>query len=194
MLYPLVRAIAWVVLHLRCRVSSQGTENIPNTGGVVICGNHINWFDPVLIAVTTKRPIHFMGKKELFKNPLLKFFFKHINAFPIDRQATTDLKSLKTAISLLKGGAVLGIFAQGTRMKDSEVKSAKAGTAMFALKSGASIVPAGITGTYKWFSKVEVKYGKPITLEQYDSKKLRHEVLDEVTETVVESINELLKQ
>ncbi|MDR1688440.1 MAG: hypothetical protein LBS21_07495, partial [Clostridiales bacterium] len=64
----------------------------------------------------------------------------------------------------------------------------------FALKSGACIVPAGITGTYKWFSKLNVKYGKPITLEEYDSKKLRHEVLDEITEIVVGSINELLKR
>lgn len=193
MLYYIVRFIAGMFLHIKCRIKIIGRENIPKEGGVIICSNHMDFFDPILIAVATKRPIHFMGKKELFKNPIGKFFFEHINAFPVDRN-TTDMKSYKQALTLLKDGNVMGIFAQGTRMKDADVKSAKSGTAMFSLKSGATVVPTGISGSYKWFSKINIEFGEPLSFEEYASKKIKHDTLDEVTDIIIKNINGILSR
>lgn len=193
MLYSFVRFIAWVFLHIKCRIKIIGRENIPETGGVIICCNHMDFFDPVLLAVSTKRPIHFMGKKELFKNPIGRVFFENINAFPVDR-GTADMKSFKKTLSLLNEGEAIGIFAQGTRIKEADVKSAKAGTAMFSLKTGSPVVPVGISGSYKWFSKINIEFGKPLTFEAYSSKKIKHETLDEVTDIIVKNINTILSR
>jgi 1-acyl-sn-glycerol-3-phosphate acyltransferase len=193
MLYPFIKAIAWFYIRLRCRVRAKGVENIPEAGGVILCSNHTDFFDPVVIATGIKRPVHFMAKKELFKNPVGKWFFKSINAFPVDR-GTTDLKSYKQTLALLKDGKVLGIFAQGTRIKEADVTAAKSGTAMFALKTGAVVVPVGISGNYKWFSKVYIEFGKPVNLDAYADTKIKRETLDEVTEIIVGGINEILNK
>lgn len=193
MLYPFVRFLVGLFIYIKCRINIVGHENIPETGGVIICSNHMDFLDPILIAAAVKRPIHFMGKKELFKNPIGRFFFEQINAFPVDR-GTTDMKSYKQALSLLKEGKVMGIFAQGTRMKDADVKSAKSGTAMFALKTGATVIPTGISGSYKWFSTINIEFGKPLTFEEYASKKIKHDTLDEVTEIIIKNINGILSR
>jgi len=191
MFYTIIKALAWVFIHIRCRITVTGADNIPKNGGVIICANHISFFDPVVVAVTTKRPVHFMAKKELFENRFLRFFFTRINAFPVDRKAS-DLQSYKKALSVLKDGRVLGIFAQGTRIADADMKAAKSGAAMFALKSGAAVIPAGITGSYKWFGKVNITFGRPLTFDEYASKKAKRETIDEVTDIIINNVNEIL--
>jgi len=193
MLYPFVRFIAWLFVHIKYRIRVTGRENIPETGGVILCSNHINFFDPIVIAVSIKRHVHFMGKKELFKNPLGRFFLGSIKAFPVER-GVADIKSFKAALSILKKGFVMGIFAQGTRLDEADISAAKSGTAMFAVKTGAAVVPVGVSGNYKWFSKVNVEFGKPLYFEEAASKKIKREALDGITDTIVREINEILSR
>jgi 1-acyl-sn-glycerol-3-phosphate acyltransferase len=92
----------------------------------------------------------------------------------------------------LKNGGGLIIFSQGTRMKDFE--NAKGGVAVFALKTGAPIIPAGIRGTYRPFSKIYVSYGKPIPMDEYKGKRVRTELVEKVMDKVTASVNELIKE
>jgi len=113
--------------------------------------------------------------------------FRNVNAFPIDR-AGNDLKAIKTALSVLKDGKVLGIFPEGTRVKEGEESSAKAGVSMLALRAKVPVVPGAIVGEYKLFKKVHIIFGEPVSLEKYydtkpDSAKLLQissEILDEI--------------
>ena len=52
-----------------------GRENIPETGGVILAGNHRHIFDPCMPIISTKRPVHYMAKKELFSG-IFGWFFK----------------------------------------------------------------------------------------------------------------------
>ena len=61
--------------------------------------------------------IRFMGKKELFENPVVKFFLSKLNGFPIVRGGA-DSEALNYAIRIVKEGYVLGMFPEGTRSKD----------------------------------------------------------------------------
>ena len=190
MLYSSVKGMAKVLSHLLYRFDVIGLENIPKEGAFLLCGNHISAYDPIALASFSKRQLRFMAKKELFKFPPLGAFLRAMGAFPVDR-GTTDMQSYRHTINSLKEGHALVIFSQGTRMKDFE--NAKSGVAVFALKSGAPIVPVGIIGSYRFRTKMKIIIGEPILMDKYQGQKIKTEIVEEVMSTLAERIGELLK-
>lgn len=173
------------------RMDIQGQENIPENGGVVMCCNHMSNYDPFTMAAFTKREVRYIAKKELFQNPFLKRLMYAMKAFPVDREAAMDMKALKTAMKILKDGEVLGIFAEGTRVKEGEAKAAKAGVALFALKGNAPIVPVAVSSTHKFRSVVHIRYGEPVYLDEYKGQKVTTELMEEITEKVMQKVREM---
>ena len=68
---------------------------------------------------------------------------------------------------------------------------AKNGAAFMAIKAGVKVIPVGIHGTFKPFSKVYINYGEPIDLSVYKNQK---DKLDEATEIVMNQIKELVEK
>lgn len=188
--YTFARGLVKIYYKFAFRMDIQGEENIPAEGGVVLCCNHMSNFDPTTMAAFVKRPVRYIAKKELFEKRWSAKLLSALGAFPVDRQ-TTDMKALKTAIKLLKNGEALGIFAEGTRVKEGEAKAAKAGVALFALKGEAPIVPICISSKYKFRSVVHIRYGKPIYLDEYKGQKVTTEMMEEITEKVMEKVREM---
>jgi len=190
MFYKIVRGFLVFVAHVLYRIQITGRENIPKEGAFLLCGNHIHAFDGAVLAVASKRPLRFLSKQEIFKNRLFGWVLKKMGAFPINR-GTADMQAYRHTINSLKEGHGLLIFSQGTRMKDFE--NAKSGVAVFALKTGAPIVPVGIKGTYKFRSKLRIQIGEPISMEEYAGQKIKTEIVDEVMGTLSDKITGLLK-
>ena len=191
MFYWIIVSIAGVIFRIIFRLKAKGRENIPKAGPVIICANHISIIDPASLAFCSRRSIRFIAKKELFKNPVGGWFFRRLNAIPVDRGGN-DMAAYRASVSVLQGGGVLGIFAQGHRMKDGiDVKAAKAGVALFALKTGAAVVPARINATYRLFSRVSVSFGEPMTFEEYAGARIKSETLNDVTERIMTEITRL---
>lgn len=188
--YTFARGLVKIYYKFMFRMDIQGEEHIPTEGGVVLCCNHMSNLDPTTMAAFVKRPVRYIAKKELFEKRWSAKLLSSLGAFPVDRQ-TTDMKALKTAIKLLKNGEALGIFAEGTRVKDGEAKAAKAGVALFALKGEAPIVPICISSKYKFRSIVHIRYGKPIYLDEYKGQKVTTEMMEEITEKVMEKVREM---
>ena len=188
MFFQIIKKIAWVLAHVLFRFEVSGMENIPKTGAYLLCANHISAFDPIVIAVFMKRQPRFMGKKELFESWFLNKFFKALGAFPVDRNAA-DMQAFRSSMDVLKQGHGLLIFSQGTRMKDFE--DSKSGVALFALKSGAPIIPVGIRGSYKFRSKIKIQAGSAIFMDQYAGKKIKTELIQEVMEVVINKVSTL---
>lgn len=192
-MYWIIRFVVSIHVFLKYRIKVYGYENVNNEGGAIVCSNHISAYDPVILGIALKRKIHFMGKKELFENKFLKVILTFMGVFPVDREKT-DVKSYKTAINYLKNNEMLGIFAQGTRLKEIDAKNAKAGAMLFALKGKAPIIPVAIISTYKPFSKVVLKFGEPILLDEYFGKKVSTEKLNELTEELMGKISKLAEE
>ena len=189
MFYEFIRVIAKILSYSLYRFELSGFENIPEEGAFLLCGNHISAFDPIAVAAFSKRPLRFMAKQELFKFPPLAAFLKKLGAFPINRGAT-DMNAYRETMKLLKNGEGMLIFSQGTRMNDFD--NAKSGVAVFALKSGAPIVPVGIIGPFKFRRKIKIRVGTPISMEKYQGEKVKTELVDEVMNTLAERITALL--
>ena len=143
MFYGFVRFVVRVFFRLYFRWEVYGSQHLPPTGGVILASNHVSYLDPPLMGCAVDRPVHFMGKKELFGIPILSRVFRWLYAFPVERNGA-DRKAIRQALSILNSGEVLGIFPEGTRGDGSALLKPQPGTVLLALRSGAPIVPMAI--------------------------------------------------
>ncbi len=164
MFYIIVRGLFRIIFKIIFPVQIIGTDNIPVSGPVIICSNHISWWDPPLMAAINFRPSTFMAKEELFKSYISGKVISGLGGFPVKR-GVPDRKAIKTALENLNQGKVLTLFPEGTRSKTDQLLKPLPGAAYIALKSKAPIIPVAIKGPYKVFKKVKVKIGRPIYAE-----------------------------
>lgn len=147
-----------------------GKENIPKSGKCILAGNHVSDFDAYLLFAGTKRPIHFLGKKELFEGKM-GWFFKMMHLIPVDRK-NKNPEAKNQAIEVLNEGKILGIFPEGTYRKKDLLLPFKPGVISFSEKTDALIVPFVILGTFKFRSKPVIKFLPPIDIKMLEGDKL----------------------
>ncbi|TFB23954.1 1-acyl-sn-glycerol-3-phosphate acyltransferase [Filobacillus milosensis] len=190
MLYHIARTLVKIVFKFIFKIEIIGRENIPKKGPVIICSNHISNFDPPVVGITSPRTVHFMAKEELFQKKWLGKLLIGINAFPVKR-GMRDRNALRTGLKLLSDGHTIGLFPEGTRSKNGEVKKGLAGAGFFAMRSDATVIPCAIIGSYKKFSKLKVVYGSPINFNSLEKEKPSAQ---EVTDEIMENIKSLLDE
>lgn len=187
MFYTIVRTILKFITILLYRPKVIGIEKVPSTGRIIVCSNHYNFWDPILIASIIPRKVHFMAKAELFEKPVLSWALPKVGAFPVKR-GQADRKAIKWAIELLENDKVLGIFPEGTRSKTGELQKGEPGISFIAVKGKSPIIPIGISGSYKLFKPLVVNVGEPMTIEQSPERKLSSEELQDFSDRIMELI------
>lgn len=193
MFYSITRAVIRL-LFLCLGLRTEGMENIPSSGPVIIAPNHVSNWDPVIVGISMKRPVYFMAKASLFKYSFSDYVFRKLNAFPV-RTEYADRQAIGHALQVLREGKMLGIFPQGTRSKSGNAK-AQAGVVMIALKSGAPIIPIACLGTGHffpcgWFNPLVVKAGRPIYVEN-KGPRIGSAGMEKISEEIMNEINDLL--
>lgn len=186
----IVRGAIYAYCKIVHRVKIEGQENIPLDEPLIYCGNHRTYLDPPLIVVTAKRHVRFMAKIELKKNPFFAFLGVVFDGIYVNRDSK-DITAIKTALKALKNGECVALFPEGTRNGLEKGEKAKDGAAFFAMRSGAKVMPCGISGGTGKFDKVTIRYGKPLDFSKYD--KNDKDALDKITDEIMEKIIELTK-
>jgi len=161
-LFPLVRAVG---LALYPMLLEHG-ERIPQRGPYIIVANHIDWKDPPALEFTFRVAIRFMAKIEAFRMFFLGGLMRGIGCFPV-RRGQGDRRAVVTCLQVLGAGNPLGFFPEGSRSRDRVLHRALPGIAFLAQRSGAPIVPVGLTGTPEaklLRSKIRVRVGEPFQL------------------------------
>ena len=179
--YIILTPIMRVLFRLYYHPKIINCEVIPKDGPILIVGNHKHVYDQCLTIMATKRVIHYMAKKEYFEGKLA-WFFKMVGCIPVNRQIK-DKAAVNQALDVLNHGGAIGLFPEGTRnkTKDKFLLPFKFGTVSMAKKTGATIVPFGLTGDYCFRSRnLMIRYGTPfqvgdMSLEEANDK-LYHEV------------------
>jgi 1-acyl-sn-glycerol-3-phosphate acyltransferase len=131
-------------------LSVQGEENLPRDGACIVAANHLTTLDVFPLQLALQRPIFFMGKAELFTNPLLAWLMRQLGGFPVQRGAS-DQWAMDHARRVLEAGLALGMFPEGTRSGGTGLKVAKTGAARLSIEKHAPIVPVGIDGSQEIF-------------------------------------------
>ena len=127
--YRLIRNIAWFLCKIIFPTKVTGAENIPAEGPVLLCSNHVSMVDPVLLAVSFRRQVTFMAKKELFGTKFTNWFFTNLGMVPVDRGAS-DIQAMRVCLEVLNSGGLLGVFPQGHRFKQDESREIQNGAAL----------------------------------------------------------------
>lgn len=184
-IYFLIRIIATPLFRIRV----HGIENIPKDEKYIICANHKSFLDPIFVALAINRQVHFIAKKELFEIPILKNILKKLNAIPAQRDGK-DLSVLRDSIKLIKKGKILGIFPEGTRVKEIKRENIKDGAGYIALKSKTDILTIEIISSYKPFFKTNLYIKNLVKIEnfkEYKSKDAMEKIMDETYEKMYEN-------
>ena len=178
----------WLIVY---RMKIVGKNNIPKNETLIFCGNHRSYFDPPAIILTNGRRTRFIAKEELKSQFPMGYICWAFDSIYVKRDGK-DIGSIKECIKTLKSGKCLGIFPEGTRngMQKNDGKF-KNGTSYLAMKTGAKIIPVGISGNGKFFSKNTVTYGKPIDISNIKGKN-KEETEDLINEKIKIEIEKLI--
>ncbi len=151
MLIRLLALIGRILGRFLARVDVEGLEHIPRRGAVILAVNHISNADPIFVGAWVneaigRRRMHWLGKREMFDWPVIGWFAAHGGVHPVDRGAA-DVEAFRLATRILERGYVLLVFPEGTRSPTGALQEAKDGLVMLAMRTGAQIVPIGVSNS-----------------------------------------------
>ena len=165
-----------VLLICGTKVAVYGRENVPDDRSVLFVGNHRSIFDILILYVNTKIPTGIISKKEMGRVPIFNIWMKKIGCFFLDRDDIKQgLKTILTAVDMVKNGMCMAIFPEGTRNKvEGTFLPFKGGSFKIAEKSGCDVIPFAVVGTSAIFedhkpfvkkARVVLAFGEPIGTE-----------------------------
>jgi 1-acyl-sn-glycerol-3-phosphate acyltransferase len=191
------------------RVRIEGAvDQIPRSGPVIVAANHSSNLDvPVLgssLMPRLGRRLQWLGKKELFDWPIVGWVARNGGVHAIDR-STADLDAFRLAARILEEGHALFVFPEGTRSHDGALGEGRDGVAVLALRTGAPIVPVGVTGAYERWprgqklphpgGRVTARVGSPFRVQDLIAPGTdRRAAKAQATEIIMRRIAELLPE
>jgi len=178
-------------------VEVEGIENIPRKGSAILAANHSSFLDAMIMYRVINRHFHAVAAKWLFK-----IWFVYPALWAADCVPTNG--SAQGALHVLMKGDMILIFPEGKCRISKEESSpiCHKGVALFALKTGAPVIPIGVKGTFEawpqtrcyphFFKKIKVSIGKPMSFEKYTADdKIPDELMIKTLEPIMCRIYEL---
>ena len=180
------------------RLEVAGAECVPHFGPLIVVSNHLSLNDPPLLVAAIPRPLFFIGKKELFWNPITRFFMRSFHVSPFNRSAA-GIDAMRVLMQNLERDRAVVIFPEGTRSPDYTMQKGMLGVVYLAMKSQAPILPVAVTGTEKFplwripfpFRRMKASIGPPFTLpviEGKPSKEVMSSLLDMVMGRIADQL------
>ncbi len=186
----IIKPICFVAAKIVYRVKIEGIENVPKNSACIICGNHVHALDAPALIVSTSREIRFMAKQELWKSVGFKFMAWIFEVFPVAR-GQKDTEAIKTSMKILKSNEILGMYPEGTRNGIERGIKPKNGAVNLAIRMNVPIIPFGVSGSFKPFTKVVYRFGEPMNFSNYKDDAKNKEIVDGLTSEVMSRVIEL---
>lgn len=199
--YRIAATIVRLVFQFLGGFRSVDKNNVPKTGGVLICPNHLSDADPPAVAIAMPRRCYFMAKEELFSVRILGSFLRHWKMIPIKRDSA-DRTALRRAEELLKAGEAVVIFPEGGGNIEGTLQPLHSGALMLALRCKVPVVPTALVNTNKVWTytdplphragvPVTVTFGEPMDFSDLYGKK---GAIEEATRRLTLRLAEMLDQ
>lgn len=185
-MFWLMKIILWIPFTILFPTRMLNKKKIPKGKVIFVC-NHLSNIDYIYLFNKIWRKQFVMAKEELFKGKLITKFFRSCGGIPVNRE-NVQLATIKDSLAVLKKGKILTIFPEGTRNKTSEpLLEFKAGASIFAVKSGAPIIPIIITKKPRPFVLNKIIVGDPIYFDnsykgEEGTAKANQEIRDKMLE------------
>jgi len=207
--YRASRVVAGPFLHVLWRPEVTGLENIPETGGALIASNHLSIVDSIFLPLVMSRPVTFAAKSEYFTGTRMldrvtAMYMRATNQLSVDRAGARAAQAmLEAALERVNGGALFGIYPEGTRSPDGRLYRGRTGIGWLALHSGVPVIPVAMIGTDRVLppgrtvpklNRIQVKIGVPLTFDALRAEGTGGRQRRAVTDTVMEAIGKLSGQ
>jgi len=161
-LYFFLRNATETYARLNHRLEVIGAENVPLSGGALLCPNHSNYSDPFFLGAAVRgRVLHFLAWHGIAEMPLVGPIFKKVGAMhPINESygVATNKEEAREVLGgleeLLRNGELVVIFPEG-RIKHwisptgDDLHDFKPGAARLAARAAVPIIPVAMIGT-RW--------------------------------------------
>jgi 1-acyl-sn-glycerol-3-phosphate acyltransferase len=144
-LYAFARVLLIGAITVYGRFRAQGACQLPASGPAIVVANHPSDVDPILLAVSFPRTLHFLADAVQFRRGFVGPVIRRLGAFPIDK-GSADRHALQTALDLLRHGEVVAVFPEGDLYRQAEPELFRPGIGFLAARSGAPVIPVFIGG------------------------------------------------
>jgi 1-acyl-sn-glycerol-3-phosphate acyltransferase len=194
MIHSICRFFCIVFCKLMFRLKAHGRQNLPKNGGFILASNHVSYLDPIIVGSSCPRKLNYMGRHDLFNNPLISRLLYAVGTFPVKRNSA-DLSALKEAMRRVKAGKGLLLFPEGRR-KDADSSSfdkPQAGIGFLAAKLGVPVIPVFVKGSEKAFPR-GAKFIRPANVHVYFGKEIKIErglPYQDIAEEIMKNIRHL---
>jgi 1-acyl-sn-glycerol-3-phosphate acyltransferase len=172
------------VLRALWRPWAEGLANVPTGGPAILASNHLSFCDSFFMPLVLPRKVTFLVKAEYFTTPGLKgllsrVFFSGVGQVPIDRDDPDAARAaLTTGVRVLRSGALLGIYPEGTRSPDGRLYRGKTGVARLVLEAKVPVIPVVMINTDviqptgrlvpKLRPRPGIRFGRPLDFSRYE--------------------------
>lgn len=209
MFYWFMKVILSPFLYLFFRPKVEGLEHLPEEGGAIFASNHLSFSDSIFLPLVVPRRVTFLAKSDYFtgkgvKGKATAAFMTGAGQVPVDRSgASAAQAALDTGIRVLKEGALLGIYPEGTRSPDGRLYRGKTGVARMAIATGAPVLPVAMINTDKIqpigkklprIMQVGVRIGRPIDFSRYRGQTGNRFIERAMTDEVMYELQQLSGQ
>lgn len=200
MFYHLVRWLSRIPFALYFRLARTDVDRVPGEGAALLAANHVSFLDPAMVGSTSPRKVYFLMTADIFRRSGLRWFFRWMDAIPVDRAGRPTRDAIRAALRRLAAGDLVGIFPEGARVDGAQLGEGLAGVALLARRSGAPVVPVGITGTDRAMPRgtaiprpasVRVRYGTPFRHAEVTAGLAGREADEAFVRRLMESIDAL---
>jgi 1-acyl-sn-glycerol-3-phosphate acyltransferase len=175
----------------------EGLEHLPPSGPTILMMNHSFSVDGVvMLGVVRQRDVIPLLKIENMQHWFIGPLARRWGAYGIER-GEVDRAALKTTLELLEAGALILMAPEGTRQR--QLMRPKDGLAYLALKSGAAVVPVGLSGGEGWLkntrrlrrTRMQVKFGPAFRLKAA-GERVKRDQLGPITDDMMYQLAQLL--
>ncbi len=166
--YRIIRRIGRPAFWVSSSPVVLGEEHVRRSGAFIVAANHTSPYDVPLLMRHVPRLLDFVSITEVFRNPLVAWFYGSLNAFPLDR-GRADPKTVRVILDRLGRGRVVAMFPEGGfRHGDDSVfvsRKIRPGIARIAAIAGVPIVPCVIVNSeaysrpVSWIPARRTRYG-----------------------------------
>lgn len=208
--FKICAGIVIPILRLVTKRDWSGQENIPKSGPAIVASNHMSYFDVLFLAeflFKNGRAPRFIGKRSVFKAPIIGRIITAAEQIPVDRESGTASKALDHAIAAIKAGHLIGIYPEGTLTRDKNLwpMVAKTGIARLAIITKNPVIPIAAWGPQKvlpQYSKrphlwprttITMRAGKPIDMSAWYGKEDDQSALAEATAHIMKTLTTMLE-
>lgn len=195
-----LRLIVRALLNTLCDVKVIGRENMPDTGPLLVVGNHFHFADTASIVYISQWPVEFLGGNHLIDAPDAIKWLPDLWGYYRVKRGGASRNAMRAAQAIMAQNGVLTIFPEGGSWANV-LRPPRPGAAYLATRTRARLLPVGLDGVIEIFpalrqgrrAQVTLRIGEPFGPFRVEGRgRKRRAALDRIGDEIMERIAALI--